>query len=184
MFLSNHSIPVSWKASLTAHIGIIRTTTATTSPEAWLGVDSLSILGTVLCVYGWRFRSAAYAALGRHFTFELAVEKDQKLVTEYPYSIVRHPSYLGGFTTVVGANLVLFAARRGLLREVLIPWYIQTRSKLLLAGGCSVVALQGIFIVGLCARLSSEDRMLKGHFGKQWSDWATRVPYKLVPGLY
>jgi protein-S-isoprenylcysteine O-methyltransferase Ste14 len=29
-----------------------------------------------------------------------------------------------------------------------------------------------------------EDEMLKKEFGKKWDEWAKKVPYRLVPGIY
>lgn len=33
-------------------------------------------------------------------------------------------------------------------------------------------------------RVAKEEQMLKRAFGKQWREWAKRVPYKLFPGIY
>lgn len=36
---------------------------------------------------------------------------------------------------------------------------------------------------GLLARMSKEDEALKKTFGQDWIEWATKVPYKLIPGI-
>jgi protein-S-isoprenylcysteine O-methyltransferase Ste14 len=182
VLLSRDLIPHMWKASfaelLTGH---------STSFGISAAATPAFLAGAALSVFGCRIRSAAYAALGRHFTFELAVRKDQKLVTSYPYNIVRHPSYLGGFVGALGANIAIFGARGGWVREALVPWTTSASpfaQKIVTSGIWVFTILQGILVVGLSARVSSEDRMMKRHFGKEWEDWARRVPYKLIPGVY
>ena len=44
--------------------------------------------------------------MGSHFTFELTLQKDHKLVTSGPYRIVRHPSYIGIYAFYLGSDLV------------------------------------------------------------------------------
>jgi protein-S-isoprenylcysteine O-methyltransferase Ste14 len=34
------------------------------------------------------------------------------------------------------------------------------------------------------SRMSKEDEVLKRKFGSQWDDWARRVPYLVIPGVY
>ena len=61
------------------------------------------VVGSMLTAAGGLLRLWCYQTLGRFFTWDLAVRKDHKLVTIGPYSIVRHPSYLGG--TMMGVGL-------------------------------------------------------------------------------
>jgi protein-S-isoprenylcysteine O-methyltransferase Ste14 len=148
------------------------------------GLPLSFVLGTAVCVLGCALRRSAYAALGRAFTFELAVAPRQRLVTAFPYSIVRHPSYLGGFAGALGADLALFGARGGWARDVLLPRLRVDAPAIATLGIGMCVALQVVLFAGLGARVPSEDRMMKEHFGREWEEWARRVPYKLVPGLY
>lgn len=39
------------------------------------------------------------------------------------------------------------------------------------------------FVIALMARMKEEDRELRKRFGKQWNDWAAKVPYTLIPGI-
>jgi protein-S-isoprenylcysteine O-methyltransferase Ste14 len=45
-----------------------------------------------------------------------------------------------------------------------------------------------IMIIGtlylVLTRMSNEDEALQKKFGKQWEDWAKKVPYYVVPGIY
>ena len=125
----------------------------------------------LVCTGGW-IRYQCFRALGRLFTFELAVRKDHKLVTKGPYSIVRHPSYTG--TVILGAGMVL----------LFVDEFYGAKSKVvsgLIAFSCVMYAS---FCFGLYRRTSLEDAMMKKEFGKQWEDWASKVRYKLVPYVF
>jgi len=39
-------------------------------------------------------------------------------------------------------------------------------------------------VVGLLQRMFKEDETLHERCGKEWEDWARRVPYKLIPWLF
>jgi protein-S-isoprenylcysteine O-methyltransferase Ste14 len=45
-------------------------------------------------------------------------------------------------------------------------------------------ALVGTVITGLLRRMGKEDEALHRLAGKEWEDWACRVPYKLIPWIY
>ena len=34
------------------------------------------------------------------------------------------------------------------------------------------------------SRMSNEDKALRKKFGKDWDQWAARVPYSVIPGIY
>ena len=34
------------------------------------------------------------------------------------------------------------------------------------------------------ARVPKEDTALRNQFGKKWDDWAKRVPYAIIPGIF
>jgi protein-S-isoprenylcysteine O-methyltransferase Ste14 len=143
-------------------------------------------VGTALAFAGTAFRVSAYRALGRHFTFELAIHNDHTLITAYPYSIVRHPSYTGFIATIAGAGLAL-GTRNGWVRAALLPrlasahdagkgrhcWLLWTRRRLLLVHHAHVLLASG-----------TEDAMMRKQFGPQRDAWASRVPYKIVPLVF
>ena len=135
--------------------------------------------GLVATVVGALFRRACYRALGRLFTFEVSIRKGHKLVTTGPYAIVRHPSYISAVLALDGALLCLTCRGSWIYECVGIP-----------AGlfGNPIVILSWIVsgVVGtlvLVSRVAKEDRMLRETFGEEWDEWATRVPYRLIPGL-
>ena len=63
--------------------------------------------GIGLMLAGVAFRWWAIAALGKFFTFDVAVQSSQKVVDSGPYRYIRHPSYTGALTTQVGIGLAL-----------------------------------------------------------------------------
>ena len=36
---------------------------------------------------------------------------------------------------------------------------------------------------GMCVRLRAEDEILRGTFGAEWEAYASRVPFKFLPGI-
>ena len=36
---------------------------------------------------------------------------------------------------------------------------------------------------GMCVRLRAEDEVLSGTFGDEWEAYASRVPFKFLPGI-
>jgi protein-S-isoprenylcysteine O-methyltransferase Ste14 len=143
-----------------------------------LRVVPQSALGALLALCGGAVRLACYHSMGKHFTFDVSILDHHKLVTSGPYGIVRHPGYTGALMTLIG--LLLFHTSPGsLLRE----------SELLnislgqISVGLLVVVT--LFPSGfLRHRMKMEDAALKNEFGEDWEEWAKKIPYWLVPGIY
>ncbi|KAH7927990.1 hypothetical protein BV22DRAFT_1103312 [Leucogyrophana mollusca] len=136
------------------------------------------IAGSILAVAGGLGRIWCYRTLGRHFTFELSLRKEHRLVTDGPYSVVRHPSYTAIVLVVVGLTLVhlspgSFSRSCG--------WLDTTWGKTIFGAWATQCALT---ISVLFSRTKREDVMLKEHFGEVWEKYARRVRYRLVPGVY
>lgn len=129
---------------------------------------SCAILGSSLRVYCYRIMSS-------FFTFELSIRKDHKLITHGPYSVVRHPSYVGAVLCGVGA--VGSHLSKG---SWLSSWIGTTAVGWLSAWAFTMVLVR----IALIPRMNKEDKMLKEAFGKEWEDWARRVPYRLIPWMY
>jgi protein-S-isoprenylcysteine O-methyltransferase Ste14 len=150
------------------------------------------VLGMLILLAGGTFRLSAFRTLGRHFTFDLAVLKDHKLITSGPYAIVRHPSYTGLVGMMWGTTITI-GSRGSWTREILwetlmqgstishatpswLPW-AQTFGALMIIG-------QAVVLTGIATRTRTEDEMLRKEFGKQWTDWARVTKWKLFPGIY
>jgi protein-S-isoprenylcysteine O-methyltransferase len=48
------------------------------------------------------------SALGKYFTFNVAIHRDQTLIEAGPYRYIRHPSYSGALLTLLGFGLALW----------------------------------------------------------------------------
>ena len=117
-------------------------------------------------------RVHCYHRLDRHFTFELAVQKEQKLVTDGIYGIVRHPSYSATILACIGYSVAQFCPGSWLYE------YLGVVPTVALGTGLSAI-VAAIFE----ERIRTEDVMLKKSFGEQWEEWAKRVPYRIIPGV-
>ncbi|KAF9461328.1 hypothetical protein BDZ94DRAFT_1168008 [Collybia nuda] len=140
-------------------------------------ISPLFILGTFLTGLGGFIRYSCYRELGRLFTFEMSIRKDHRLITSGPYSIVRHPGYTGAVLTVIGI-ICWHACSGSWARECGV---FSTKTGKGAAG--LYLTLASMITTGLMARMSKEDEALRKTFGQDWIEWATKVPYKLIPGI-
>ncbi|KZT12676.1 uncharacterized protein LAESUDRAFT_11212 [Laetiporus sulphureus 93-53] len=137
------------------------------------------ILGWALLAAGALIRSTCYRHLGTYFTFELAVRQNHKLVTTGPYSIVRHPAYTGSIMALAGIALMQLG-----------PGSMWAEGfKLWTTPGGTLLSFfwLGILMIipfGIVSRTKIEDHVLRNEFGRQWSDWAARTRYRLLPGIF
>ena len=139
------------------------------------------LAGICLIITGSLLRRYCYRVLGQYFTFELSVRNGHELVTSGPYSVVRHPSYVGGICVVYGELLCcldrnsLLVASSGLFPRDEIALTRTLWSLWILAFALS----KFLFI-----RINNEDAMLEKAFGDKWKAWVEKVPYRLIPGVY
>ena len=137
--------------------------------------------GICLIITGSLLRRYCYRVLGQYFTFELSVRNDHKLVTSGPYSVVRHPSYVGCICVAVGEVLCCFNRNSWLVASSgLFPRDEATLTRVLWSLRVLVLALFRLMFI----RMNNEDAMLEKAFGDEWRAWVERVPYRLVPGVY
>lgn len=142
-----------------------------------LGITSATLVGATLVVGGAWLRRTCFHLLGRHFTFELSIKKNHELITQGPYSVVRHPGY---------SALILQAA--GLLICMGGPgsWWKEYGAATRVGkwfAGLLLAQIATCLFVGI-DRSAKEDAMLQGLFKEQWDEWAKRTPYRLIPYVY
>jgi protein-S-isoprenylcysteine O-methyltransferase Ste14 len=126
--------------------------------EFWtLDGDAIRWFGVVLAAIGGALRLWPVFVLGRRFSGLVAIQPGHTLVTTGPYSVIRHPSYLGLLVNSLG-------------------WALAFRS------GVGVV-LAALLIPPLVARISAEERLLRSEFGNEYEAYRARTS-RLVPGLY
>ena len=117
-----------------------------------------------------------FKCLGPFFTFEITIRPQHLLITHGPYAWVRHPSYTGVYLTLTGATSVLGSPG---------TWI----------SVCGIRSMLGVMIIGvwlmkcafafrgMCVRLRAEDEVLRATFGAEWEAYASRVPFKFLPGV-
>ncbi|KAH7927998.1 ICMT-domain-containing protein [Leucogyrophana mollusca] len=140
--------------------------------------DRYVIAGAAVTILGSIARLWAIRTLGRHFTHELSIKKEHKLVTDGPYAWVRHPSYTAGAVTSMGL-IILHASPGSLVRACgwLDSWVGRT-----LVGIWMAQFLSGFAMT--LARSVREDGYLRAHFGAEWDRYAERTRYRLIPGFF
>jgi len=137
------------------------------------------IAGWLLLAGGTLIRIVCYHHLGQHFTFELALRDNHKLVTTGPYSIVRHPAYTGSIMALIGIGLIQFS-RGSWWAEVLGLWTSTSGSLVAFIWTCILTTIP----VAVIARTYAEDKVLRRAFGKEWLNWAQETRFRLLPGVY
>jgi protein-S-isoprenylcysteine O-methyltransferase Ste14 len=126
--------------------------------EFWiLDDDAIRWLGVALFAGGGALRMWPVFVLGRRFSGLVAIQPGHTLVTSGIYSHIRNPSYLGLLVMSLG-------------------WALAFRS------GVGVL-LAALNIVPLVARIRSEEKLLRAHFGEEYEAYCART-WRLIPGLY
>ncbi|KAJ3879230.1 hypothetical protein F5051DRAFT_326382 [Lentinula edodes] len=144
-------------------------------------LDPYFCIGTGLIIAGGALRWSCYRALGKMFTYEVAVQKEHKLVTSGPYGIVRHPSYTGILLIIAGL-FIWQGGPNSFMRQsgMLASWTGKA-----FAAGCALwLGTLGASFFMMISRAHTEDVLLVNEFSDQWKEWATRVPYLLFPYIY
>jgi protein-S-isoprenylcysteine O-methyltransferase Ste14 len=119
--------------------------------------EVLRWFGVVIYAIGITVRLVPVFVLRDRFSGLVAIQPGHELVTTGIYSRIRHPSYLGLLMTVLGWSLA-FRAGVGLL-------------------------LTALLLLPLIARIRSEERLLREHFGAEYVAYCARTS-RLIPGIY
>ena len=141
-------------------------------------MSNTAAIGLTLIALGTWIRLLTYRHMGRFFRFEASIQKDHELIVSGPYSVVRHPSYTG--IVLISVGLFLWHLSGG-------SWIIESGSWNMILGRFLVLinfSVHILIIFSLLTRMSKEDIALRNQFGKKWDDWAKRVPYYILPGIY
>ena len=121
------------------------------------GGNGLRWFGVVLFTAGGVLRLWPVFVLGRRFSGLVAIQEEHKLVTDGIYRRIRNPSYLGLVVNMLG-------------------WALTFRS------GVGVL-LTAVAIPILIARIHSEERLLREHFGAEYDIYCART-WRLIPWVY
>ena len=72
-----------------------------------LPLNWVTIITAIMIAFGLILRTWAVVSLGRWFTWNVTVQPGQVLVTDGPYRVIRHPSYMGAWLMFVGSCVLL-----------------------------------------------------------------------------
>jgi protein-S-isoprenylcysteine O-methyltransferase Ste14 len=136
------------------------------------------LIGCALMASGAYIRYSCYRELGRFFTWELSMKKDQNLVTTGPYSYVRHPSYAGTLLATVGTFICQLSPGTWMAES---GWFESTGVRVAYA---LWLAYQAYIPYMMLHRTNVEDQMLRNNFPEEWKRWARQTPYKMIPYVF
>jgi len=119
--------------------------------------DAMRWVGVWVCAAGGLLRIVPVYVLKNRFSGLVAIQQGHKLETHGIYGMIRNPSYLGMIITSLG-------------------WVLVFRS------GVGVL-LTACMLIPLVARIHSEERLLREHFGAEYDAYVART-WRLVPGVY
>ncbi len=114
--------------------------------------------GIGLMLAGIVFRWWAIAALGKSFTFDVAVQSGQNVVDTGPYRYIRHPSYTGALMTQIGIGLAL-------------------------GNWVGMLALLACMAVAYSYRISVEEKALIAALGEPYKQYMQRTR-RIIPFLF
>ncbi|HEV7241431.1 MAG TPA: isoprenylcysteine carboxylmethyltransferase family protein [Thermoanaerobaculia bacterium] len=126
-------------------------------PSRYHGPTALRYVGLVLALFGATLSSVARLVLRENYVPSAAAQPSRRLVVAWPYSMVRHPAYLGNAVTLLGFELAVES------------------------GGVILVLVYLTVNVGQANR---EEVMMASAHGEAWSDYTKRVRFKLLPWLF
>jgi protein-S-isoprenylcysteine O-methyltransferase Ste14 len=115
-------------------------------------------IGLVLFWGGISLRIWSFRTLGRYFTFTVQTSRDQPVITDGPYRLIRHPSYAGLLLVFMAVGLFIG------------NWW-------------SLVGLTVAIAGGLVFRIRVEERALMQNLGDRYRDYAASHK-RLVPLIW
>lgn len=118
----------------------------------------VTVAGFITLWTGVGLRNYSIKILGKHFTPTIQLQKDHTLITSGPYSIIRHPSYLGALLAIVGIAVFLNS----------------------LIGAISAVVAM---MIAYTIRINNEEKVLESLFGNVYTQYQKNTK-KLIPFLW
>ncbi|HSR69142.1 MAG TPA: isoprenylcysteine carboxylmethyltransferase family protein [Acidobacteriota bacterium] len=122
-------------------------------PGYWADM-ALSSLGLSCAVAAVLVTRAALSRLGRQWSLTSRVRDSHQLITDGPFSKVRHPLYLAFFLLTAGTALAL-------------------------ADWAGIALALPLSLGGAAVRARNEERLLRKEFGERFEVYAQEVPFLL-----
>lgn len=117
----------------------------------------LRYVGVVIFIIGLIFSTWSPLHLGQQFSFNLTIQEGHKLVTDGPFSYIRHPRYFGLIIWILGVSLI-YLSIVGLL-------------------------MTGVLTLLLAWRIYDEEKLLQQEFGEQWTNYCQQTK-RIIPFIY
>ncbi|KIJ44731.1 hypothetical protein M422DRAFT_167821 [Sphaerobolus stellatus SS14] len=135
------------------------------------------IIGVAGIILGSTIRILCFRTLDKLFTYQITIRQNHKLIDYGPYGVVRHPAYVGVAFGLLGTAMLFVGPRS-------YPWACGLATSSAVA---FTIWLWIIFLVYLTystlRRGPIEDEGLRATFGKEWEEYAKKVPYMFIPGI-
>ncbi|KAG2100869.1 hypothetical protein BD769DRAFT_1367888 [Suillus cothurnatus] len=141
-------------------------------------ITPVFLAGSLLVMVGGMLRFYCMLTLGKFWSFPLSVRKEHRIITTGPYSIVRHPSYTGFLLQCIGI-IITHGSEGSWMRQ---SGILQVPYVKVLAAIVFFMLTTGVFMA--IYRSVVEDKMLQRALGEDWENWAKKVKYRLLPGVY
>jgi len=143
-------------------------------------IPTLVWVGCLISISGSLFRLWGRRSLGpKLFTWEVSIRPGHKLLTQGPYSLVRHPAYTGNLVLVTG-QFILLAAENTYMKECVRPTFPWIFWMCYIFMGAWMAMVVGSSL----NRVKTEDALLKKEFGVEWEEWARRTKYRIIVGIF
>ena len=120
--------------------------------------NTVFFIGIAVMLTGMALRFWSVSTLGKSFRTTIETDKDQKVVSNGPYKLVRHPSYSGWLLMCCGYGIAL-QNWLSLLAAVILP------------------------LVALLYRIRIEEAALVSSFGSEYVEYQKRTK-KLIPWVW
>lgn len=121
-------------------------------------MNFVSMTGLVMLLGGTAVRVWAIYILGKNFTATVKVTAKHELIREGPYSVVRHPSYLGALIAITGCPVFL-----NNIYSVFIAFFLM--------------------MLVYYFRITFEEKVLEEHFGNAYINYKKNT-YRLLPFIW
>ncbi|KIJ41170.1 hypothetical protein M422DRAFT_172572 [Sphaerobolus stellatus SS14] len=135
------------------------------------------IIGVAGAVLGSTIRILCFRTLDKFFTYQITIRQNHRLIDYGPYGVVRHPSYVGMAFGLLGSAILSMGPRS-------YPWAcgLATSSAVAFTIWLWIIFL-AYWTYSILCRAPIEDEGLRTTFGKEWEEYAKKVPYMFIPGI-
>lgn len=119
--------------------------------------DNIRLIGLLFTIIGFFLMNWSIVVLGQHFSLNVTIQNNHKLIKDGPYRIIRHPRYLGIIVFLVGIPLTFSS---------ILPLILD------------------IIVIGILLwRIKDEEELMRIEFKDEWDEYKEST-YSLIPYIY